>query len=342
MQRNIRCAVLGLGRQGYRHAENLANRVSHASLVAVSDVQVQVAKRVAQDLGVEVWTSDAESLLERSDIDAVIVATPTDTHAPLAKLVAASGKHLFLEKPLSLDLAEALDAMKMVMASGVICQLGFMRRFDPAYADLRRRIANGDIGVPLYFKGVSRDPVAPPAAYVAVSGGIFLDQSIHDYDAARFLMGEEISHVTALGSVLFSKEVAQYGDVDQALTYLSFSSGAAGDIEAYRNAFYGYDIRAEVLGTEGMLQISGLQQQQVTLFTEKKGMYDVMPGFLERFADAYLLELNHFIDCIRNQTTPDVGIEDGYRALAVAMAARESLHKQTKIPVHYVVNSVGV
>lgn len=329
----VRCAVLGLGRLGRRHAENLAVRVPGAQLTAVADALDDVASGVAQELSVPVWGTDALEILSRDDVDAVIVATPTDTHASLAQAVARTGKALFLEKPLTLNLAEAEETVRAVERSGILCQLGFMRRFDPAYAQARRQIVAGAIGRPLYFKAVSRDPIAPPPAYIAVSGGIFADQSIHDYDVARFLMGDEVVSVTAVGSVLYTHEAASYGDVDQALTYLRFEGGAAGDVEACRNAFYGYDIRAEVLGTEGTLVVSGLRSHDVTLLGKRGGQFDIVPGFLERFADAYILELEAFIRCVRAGERPEVGVRDGYEALAIAAAARQSYQSGQNAPV---------
>ncbi len=330
----IRCAVLGLGRQGYCHAVNIATHVRGAELVAVSDVLPSSAQRTAEQLGVKWWTTNPAEVIQSDEIDAIIVATPTNTHARLAVEVARAGKALFLEKPLSLDLDEAKMAMDAVSAAGIACQLGFMRRFDPAYAEARRRIAAGDIGQPLYIKAVSRDPQAPPASYIATSGGIFKDQSIHDYDIARFLLGDEVVEVTGLGSVLFTKEAEQHNDVDQALTYLRFACGASGDIEAYRNCFYGYDIRAEVLGTKGAIVVSGIQQHNVTILRDQRSSFDITPGFLERFKDAYLIEMQAFVDCLLEGEQPSVGVLDGLRALEIASAAQASREQKGPVAVH--------
>jgi scyllo-inositol 2-dehydrogenase (NAD+) len=336
VNQEIRCAVLGLGRLGSRHAVNLATKVKGARLVAVADAVAEVAERVARELGVENWTTNPDELIALDDVDAVIVVTPTDTHTKYAKQVALAGKALFLEKPLTLDLQEATETLFEVEESRILCQLGFMRRFDPAYAHAKARIQAGDIGEPVYFKAVSRDPQAPPENYVAVSGGIYLDQSIHDYDIARFLIGHEVTEVTAMGSVLISREVEKYNDVDQALTYLRFANGAAGDVEAYRNAFYGYDIRAEVLGTEGTLVVAGMNHHNVTLLQPSGGSFDILPGFIERFDQAYLLELEHFIQCVQQGVQPSVGIQDGYAALAVGTAARQSYQISQKVKVQAV------
>lgn len=329
----VRCAVIGLGRQGYRHAVNLANYVPGAKLMAVCDAIPEYTEQVARELGVAHWSTSPFEVLDRDDVDAVVVATPTNTHALLLQEVARRGKALFVEKPLSLDLGEAANAVRSVEASGIICQVGFMRRFSPDYAYMEQHIRKGTIGQPLYFKAVSRDAEAPTATYVASSGGIFADQSIHDYDIARFLMNDEVTEVTAVGSVLYSKYVADYGDVDQAITYLRFQGGGAGDIEACRNAFYGYDIRGEVIGTEGTLALAGLRANQVALLRPGSEKFDTVPGFLERFSEAYVLELQHFIDSVRNQTPPRVGVMDGYRALAIAQAARSSYESGGSFPV---------
>jgi len=329
----VRCGVIGLGRLGYRHAVNLAHHISGAKLTAVCDTVPGRAERVAHELGTPNWSDDPLAILDRDDVDAVVVVTPTDTHGWFVDAVAARKKALFLEKPLSLDLNEAERSVRSVESSGVICQIGFMRRFSPDYAYMRQHIQKGTIGRPLYFKGMSRDPVAPPIEYVATSGGIFADQSIHDYDIARYLMGDEVVEVTAVGSVLYSKEVAKYGDVDQALTYMRFASGTAGDVEACRNAFYGYDIRAEVVGTEGTLSLTSAHINQVALLRAGRESFDTVPGFLERFSEAYVLELQHFVDSIVAGTVPSVGVIDGFQALAIAVAAQKSCLDGCKVPV---------
>jgi scyllo-inositol 2-dehydrogenase (NAD+) len=331
---DIRCAVLGLGRLGYRHTVNLATKVRGAKLVAVSDVIPEVTERVARELDVPIWTTNPEELIERDDIDAFIVVTPNDTHAMFATKVAQAGKQLFLEKPLSTSMEEAIEVVKVVKENSIYCQLGFMRRYDPAYTYAKNRIQAGDIGKPLYFKGITRDPKAPPENFIAASGGIFLDQSIHDFDIARYLMGQEVTEVTAIGSILYSKVMEKYNDVDQAITYLRFTDGASGDVEAYRNAFYGYDVRAEVIGTEGTLFIAGLQHHNVSILKPNQSSHDIVPGFLERFEDAYLIELEAFIQHIQDGQPSEVTAYDGYAALAIGTAARKSQHDGRPVKVN--------
>lgn len=330
MKDAIRCAVLGLGRLGRLHAENLAVRIKGARLDWVVDPMPGIAEKTAADLGAR-GSMDPEEVFRDDKVDAVIIATPTSTHGELIRKAAEAGKHIFVEKPLALSLQETEEAMRVIARHNVMCQVGFMRRFDPAYAEAKRQIAAGAIGKPIYFKGVSRDPGAPPPQFIEQSGGIFLDMSIHDYDIARFLMGAEVTSVLAGGSILFHEFMAQYRDVDQAVTYLTFDSGAAGDIEGSRNAFYGYDIRGEVMGTEGSIVIGSLKYHDIQIMSFKGNRHDIVPAFPERFKDAYELELLHFVRCLMTGETPSVGAHDGKRALEIALAAKLSFEKGEKV-----------
>ncbi|SFJ88247.1 inositol 2-dehydrogenase [Thermoflavimicrobium dichotomicum] len=323
MREQIRCAVFGLGRLGYWHAENLAGKVKGAKLSVVVDPQEKIAEKVAHELGVQ-WSTSSQSILEDSEIDAVIIAVPTAFHADMIKLAAQHGKHIFVEKPLTQTLEEADEVIDVIRENGIFCQVGFMRRFDPAYAEAKRRIDAGDIGKPIYFKSISRDPGSPPAEFIQKSGGIFLDLSIHDYDLARFLMGAEVESVHAHGTVLLHPFMKECGDADQALAYLTFDSGAAGDVEGSRNAMYGYDIFTEVVGTEGSIRIGSLRHHDVQLLTDKGSVHDIVPHFPVRFKESYLLEMNHFIDCLRKEEKPSVTEIDGKKALEISMAAKIS------------------
>lgn len=321
---NIRCGVLGLGRLGYWHAENLATRVKGAQVTCVADSLPDRAEKTAQDLDVKRWTTLPDEMFSDPDIDAVIIATPTSTHKELIQQAAKHGKHIFVEKPLTATIEEANEVIETIEQNQVSCQVGFMRRFDPAYSEAHRRIAAGDIGKPLYFKGISRDPGSPPKEFVKNSGGIFLDLLIHDFDIARFLIGSEVQTVNSQGCILLHEFMAEFNDVDQALTYLSFDSGAAGDIEGSRNAGYGYDIRGEVMGTEGTLMIGSLKHHDVQILNNKGCTYDIVPAFPERFKEAYVIEMIHFIDCLRKDIKPAVTEWDGIKALEIAAAATKS------------------
>lgn len=335
MNGQIRCAVLGLGRLGYWHAENLAARVNGAKLVCVADPIDGQADRVARELNVERSTRNPDEVFEDPSIDAVIIATPTNTHADLIEKAANHKKHIFVEKPLTSLPDEADRVIRTIRENRVFCQVGFMRRFDSAYKEAQRRIRAGDIGTPMYFKGVSRDPGSPPAEFIRHSGGIFLDMSIHDYDIARFLLNAEVTSVSAQGNVLFHSFMEECGDVDQALTYLTFDSGAAADIEASRNAFYGYDIRGEVVGSEGCIQIGSLKYHDIQIITKGGSVHDIIPAFPERFKNAYLNEIEHFIRCLRDGEKPSVDELDGKIALEIALSAKKSFETETKIAMSF-------
>ncbi|MBY0052166.1 inositol 2-dehydrogenase [Brevibacillus agri] len=324
MSGQVRTAVIGLGRLGYWHAENLATKVKGAQLVKVVDPLEGRAEQVARELGVPGWSKDPREVFEDANIDAVVLVTPTSTHAEMITQAATHGKQIFVEKPITQTVEEADEVIQVLNKHNVFCQVGFMRRFDPAYAEAKRRIAAGDIGKPLYFKGVSRDGNCPPAEFIKHSGGLFLDVAIHDYDIARFLMGTEVETVTATGNVLLHTFMKDYHDVDQAVTTLTFASGAAGDIETMRIAPYGYDIRGEVIGTEGSIQIGSLRHHDVLLLTANASTHDIIPDFPTKFKDAYLLEMIHFIDAVQKRERPACTETDGKIALEIAAAATES------------------
>lgn len=320
----IRCAVLGLGRLGYWHAENLANRIPGAELALVVDPIEGRAEQVARELGVPAHSTNPDDAFDRPDIEAVAIVTPTSTHADMIIKAANAGKQIFVEKPITQTLDEADRVIEAIRARGVFCQVGFMRRFDPAYHEAKKRIQKGDIGQPIYFKGLSRDGNMPPASFIEHSGGIYLDVAIHDYDIGRFLMGADIVSVRATGNVLMNPFLKDYGDVDQAMTTLKFSNGGAGDVETMRIAPYGYDIRGEVVGTEGVIRIGTLREHNIQVLTFNGSTYDIIPDFPTKFREAYLLEMVHFIDSLQNGVRPSCTEEDGRSALQVAIAATES------------------
>ncbi|SMO41499.1 Gfo/Idh/MocA family oxidoreductase [Melghirimyces algeriensis] len=331
MAKKIRCAVLGLGRLGYWHAENLSQRVRGGELIAVADPMEGRAEQVARDLGVPKWHQNPDDVFEDCGIDAVVIVTPTSTHADMIKKAVAHGKHVFVEKPITRTVEEAEEVIKAIDDRGVFCQVGFMRRFDPSYVEAKRRILAGDIGKPIYFKGITRDGIAPPPDFIKHSGGLYLDFSIHDYDSARFFLGGNVTTVSGLGSVVEKKYVAEFNDVDQALTYLTFDSGAAADIEASRNAAYGYDIRAEIIGTEGAIQIGSMQHHDIKILAKNRSSYDIYPDFPSQFRDAYLMEMVSFIEHLQNDEKPNVNEVDGKIALEIAIAATKSYQTGTEI-----------
>ncbi len=319
----VRCAVLGLGRMGFRHAEILATRIPGARLTAVSDPIESRTAEVAAQLGARGYADWREAVADPS-VDAVIIVTPSTTHAEICLEAARLGKAIFCEKPLALTVPECEAIDKAVRESGVLFQLGFMRRFDPGYAAAKRAIEEGAIGEVVAYNGISRDPQAPPRDYVAQSGGIYLDALIHEFDIARFLMDDEAVRLHATGKALVHPWFADYGDVDHAHVVLEFARGGLGHIEGSRNAFYGYDIRAEVMGTKGTISIGYGRHTPITVQTRSGITQDFVPGFLERFADAYFIEMVEFIKCVQEGRRPIVGAWDGRQALLIALAAKRS------------------
>ncbi|MDM5224238.1 Gfo/Idh/MocA family oxidoreductase [Peribacillus sp. NJ11] len=331
MSKKIRAAVLGLGRLGYWHAVNVVTRIRNAELAAICDVDMETAKRVATELDVPFFTTDPEDILKDDTIGVMIIASPTSTHFDLLKKASEAGKSIFVEKPLTIDLSEANEIKRIIENNNTICQVGFMRRFDPAYVAAKNRINAGDIGDPIYFRGISRDPHSPHEAFIQHSGGMFVDVSIHDFDIARYLMNSEVTSVHAHGRILKYPFMEKYQDIDQSLTYLEFSSGAAGDAEASRNAHYGYDIRGEVIGTEGSIFIGNLRNHDIQILTKSGNLHDILPDFPTRFTDAYHLELASFFQVVEDRGIPSVTVDDGIKALEIAFAARESYQTGKKV-----------
>ena len=244
-------AILGAGRIGGVHARTIATRVAGAHVVGVADPRLSAARQLAAELGVAYASADASELILDRAVEAVLVCSSTDTHADMVVAAARAGKHVFCEKPLDLSLARIDRVLAEVDKAGVQLMLGFNRRFDPDFARVQQLVAGGAVGQPELLRITSRDPEPPPAEYVAVSGGMFLDMTIHDFDMARFLMGEEVVELHAMAAVLVDPAIGDAGDVDTAIVTLRFESGALGVIENSRRAVYGYDQRVEVLGSAG-------------------------------------------------------------------------------------------
>ena len=319
----------GAGRIGAIHAENIA-RHPGTSLRAIVDVDRTAAERLASRYGAAVGTK--ASVLADSAIEAVVIASSTNTHADLVEAAARAGKAVFCEKPLDLDRRRAEASLAVVAECGVPLMVGFNRRFDPHFARLEHQLRDGRIGRVELLSITSRDPSPPPLAYVRVSGGLFRDMMIHDFDMARWLLGEEPVEVFAAASVLVDPAIGEAGDVDTAIVTLRTGSGALCQISNSRRAVYGYDQRVEVLGSKGALKADNVTQSTVA-FAGGEGIVSdkPLPVFLERYAEAYRLELDHFVDALTRGTPPLPGGSDGVKALALADAALQSL--QTRRPV---------
>jgi inositol 2-dehydrogenase len=330
MIRKLGVGVVGVGEMGRRHAENLRRNVPQARLIAVADVADVWARQTAAELEIERSYSSLESMLEDREIDAVVIATPDKFHAQAVKLAAGAGKDILCEKPLALNLPDAREALTAVSKAGRRLQVGFMRRYDPAYAAAMQRIEAGEIGVPVIFKSVGRDKDQPPvAAYESnVNGMIFYTNTIHDFDLARWLMRDEVIGVHAYTTSAIRPEVAKYGDVVASVVNLQYAQGAIGNVESYAQAVYGYDVRTEIVGSKGSIAVGSLDRIPAVFLTARGGEQMLADHFLSRFADAYLTEMRDFVETILNDRAPRVSGDDGLRALAIAVAA-ETSHKQS-------------
>ncbi len=319
--------VVGVGEMGKRHAENLRRLVPQAQLVAIADADVARAKQVATELEIEHSYSSLEAMLERPDIRCVVIATPDKFHAGAVRAAAAAGKDILCEKPLALNSEDAHSALKAVTDAGVRLQVGFMRRYDPAYSAAKKQIEAGEIGEPVIFKSIGRDKDAPPLGYYKsrLNGMLFFASSIHDFDLARWLMNDEVAEVQAYKTVTIRPELEQYGDIVAGVVNLKYEGGAIGNVESYAQCLYGYDVRTEVIGSKGSILVGSLRQIPATFLKATGGSYDVADHFLTRFADAYLAELRDFVDNIVNDRDLRVTGEDGLRALEIAVAAQKSV-----------------
>jgi inositol 2-dehydrogenase len=312
-------------------AHTLAFTVSEADLIAIADLDERAAEEAARRFHAAAHYGDYRRLLDRSDIQAVVIATPTGTHQEIIKAAAAAGKHIFTEKPLAQDLPGCDDAISAVEQAteraGIKFQVGFMRRFDPAYAMARKKIDEGLIGQPVMFKATSRDPRRTSLEFARRenSGGMILDMGVHDFDLARWLMGTEVERVQTEGSCAVFPELKEVGDIDNAVVNLRFVNGAVGNIDLSRNAVYGYDIRTEVLGSEGGLLMGRWQQTSTLMMTRNGITHDTVPYFMERFGEAYAEEIRDFVGCILQDRPPAVSGKDARAATAIGVAATLSL-----------------
>ncbi len=321
----IRIGLIGAGRIGRVHAEHLAYRVPGANLVAVSDIFVEAAEKLASDFQIHDAFKDHRRIMEDDSIEAIIICSSTDTHAQMIEEAAAVGKHIFCEKPIDHDLAKIDRVLAAVEQAGVKLQVGFNRRFDPNFRRVREIVAAGEIGDPHILRITSRDPSPPPIEYVKVSGGIFLDMTIHDFDMARFLIGSEVEEIYATGGVRVDPQIGEAGDIDTAIITLRFENGVIGTIDNSRKAVYGYDQRVEVFGSEGVVMVSN-NTPDTAVVSNASGVHAPLPlfFFIERYTEAYVAEMKEFIECIQQDTTPSVTGIDGRIPVVMGYASKKS------------------
>jgi myo-inositol 2-dehydrogenase/D-chiro-inositol 1-dehydrogenase len=330
----LRIAVLGCGRIGQMHAANVA-RHPRATLATVYDIHQPTAQRVAREQGVSAAAS-AEAIFAAADIDAVLIATATPTHAKYIEMAVAAGKAVLCEKPIDLNLARVEACAAKIAGTSVPIQLGFNRRYDPGHAAARAAMVAGDIGDLHQVIITSRDPAIPPRAYLEAAGGLFRDMTIHDFDLARFMLGEEPTEVFAIGGALIDAALgAELNEVDSAMFILRTASGKQCHINNSRTAVYGYDQRVELMGSTGMIISDNRKPHEMRHYSartvEASAPYQFF--FLERYLEAFMAEIDGFVDCVEKGARPLASFEDGHRALILAEAAYLSMREGRMVKV---------
>ena len=330
----LNVGLIGLGRLGRIYARDLSSRIACTRLVAVADLDGAAVDEIAGEFDVPFRTTSPDDLINHSSVDAVVIVTPTSTHRTVTEAAAASGKAVFCEKPLSIALDEASAIKQAVERSGIFFQMGFMRRFDRGFAAAKKRLDEGAIGEAVVFKSTSRDPFRPSVEYAdpRSSGGLILDMGIHDFDLARWFMGE-VATVQAIGGVLAYPELGAVGDIDNAIISLVFTSGRLGVVDLTRNGIYGYDIITELLGTQGTLRVGYIRETPLLVMTKGVVAHDTVPYFMERFASAYTAQLENFAQNVLRGHQPPITVDDGVQALRVAVAATRAQHTGQRVEV---------
>ena len=329
---SINIGVIGAGRIGKIHAENLVTRISGANVPAIASLNIEETRVVAENLNIPFVTDDYREIIHHPEIDAVAICSSTDTHTEMMIEAAEAGKHIFCEKPIDFSLERIDAALKAVEEAGVRLQIGFNRRFDANFRRLRRAILKNEIGEPHLLHIISRDPAPPPIDYIKVSGGLFFDMTIHDFDMSRFLIGSEISEIYARADVKVDPAIGEAGDIDTAVIMLRYENGVIGTIDNSRRAVYGYDQRAEVFGSGGAARIENNYDNQVIISNKVYIQRDLpMYFFLERYAQSYVDELQAFINALEKDMEPPVKGIDGRVPVVMAMAAYKSLKENRPV-----------
>lgn len=331
MPERVRVALIGAGRIGQRHAATLASAIPRAELAVIADVHGPSAKALAARVRCERWTDDPATVLADPSIDAIVIASSTDSHAPLIVGAAEAGKQIFCEKPIALDLEATDQALDAVDRAGVRLQMGFQRRFDKAYAKAKALIDEGALGRIEAIRDTMRDPAPAPRTYLETSGGLYRDMTIHNFDCVRWMMNAEVSELFAMGSAIVDPVFQELGDIDTSVISLRFAGDALGVIDNSRRSGFGYDVRTEVFGSEGALMI-GYSRDTPMLRLDGKGIHsDHIHWFLERFDQAYIDELKVFVDGIVDGAAPPVDGNDARAAMVLAYAAEASRRENAPV-----------
>jgi len=323
--KKIKLGVIGSGRIGKVHIATLVQSVPQAIVVAIADVNLNSANEVAKAFGITSVFSNYMDVINHPEVEAVVICSPTDTHARYIVDAAKAGKHIFCEKPVDLSLEIIKGAIKAIATAGVKLMVGFNRRFDPNFLRIKQLVVDGKIGDPHILKITSRDPAPPPAEYSAGSGGMFMDMTIHDFDMARYITGSEVTEVYAKASVLVDPAIGKAGDVDTAIITLTFANGAIGVIDNSRKAVYGYDQRVEIFGSKGMACADNNYPENHRYYASD-GVHGSLPlnFFMDRYLEAYANEMKIFCDAVINDLQLPVSGNDGLMSVAIALAAKKS------------------
>jgi scyllo-inositol 2-dehydrogenase (NAD+) len=334
MSRQLGVGLIGLGRLGHLYAQFLSGRVPSVRLVAVADTDAARARQTAEEFSVPRHYAEPTALLDDPSVDAVVIVTPTHTHKDITIAALDRKKPTFCEKPPALTLAECRDMKQAVARNNAFLQIGFMRRYDKAYSEGKRRADGGTIGQPLLFRCTSRDPFPQPPEYAkpSHSGGMIIDMGIHDFDLARWFMGE-VQSVFSVGVTLISPQLAAVGDFDNAVVTLRFANGSLGLVDLTRTGVYGYDIATELLGSQGTLRMGYLRETALFVMTKNSVAHDTVPYFMERFENAYVVQLADFAQRVLKGQPPSITIDDGISALQIGLAATRSAHTNRPIEV---------
>jgi myo-inositol 2-dehydrogenase/D-chiro-inositol 1-dehydrogenase len=324
--------IIGAGRIGKVHAETLAFRLPESQIVAITDVNQEAAHALAARCAIPEVAASSEAILANSKIEAVLICSSTNTHAGLIVQAAKAGKHIFCEKPIAHSLPEIDRALDAVSAAGVQLQIGFNRRFDANFARVRQAVVDGEIGKPRLMHIISRDPAPPPLEYVRVSGGMFMDMTIHDFDMARFLIGDEVEEIYTAGGVMVDPKIGEAGDLDTAMITMRFRNGVIATIDNCRQAAYGYDQRVEILGSAGKIATENCYPNQAEISTGKTVHRDLpLNFFMDRYTESFANELRAFVTAVlEKRPTPVTGI-DGRIPVVMALAARQSYDERRPV-----------
>ncbi|HUZ17433.1 MAG TPA: inositol 2-dehydrogenase [Spirochaetia bacterium] len=332
MGTKLRVAVLGAGRIGRLHIGHLSQRIPGVVVTVVADVIAAAAEKCAADFSIPSVSNDPLRVISDPNVDAVIICSSTDTHADLIIAAAKAKKQIFCEKPIALGLDRIDAALDAVDKAGVKLQIGFNRRFDSNYRRVHDLIREGAIGDLHILKITSRDPSPPPIEYVKVSGGLFLDMMIHDFDMARYLTGSEVEEVYAVGAVRVDPAIGKAGDIDTAAVTLKFANGVIGTIDNSRKAVYGYDQRVEAFGSRGMADTANRRPNEVRIYGGTEVKEDLpLNFFVERYTESYIRELTEFVECVTANRTPPVTGLDGRMPVAIGYAAKRSYEEHRPV-----------